>query len=466
MGLMTRFARLCVTAALLAASTASLGAETSIAGQWAGAAFFRGGSVSVRLDIVATDEGISAVLDIPESKLVRFTVPEARYDGRRLTFDVPGEWDLAMFRDIGIPPAEQVIHYEGVHKRDRMVGTLRLASASFDLDLERRSSSSQPPHDVPYDREEVTFRNGEVMLAGTLYLPRGETPFPRRRVRPRIRKRDPRCVCRRSRCAGARWDRRAHLRQARRGRIDRRELAGRDLRRARERCDDGCRDAREASPDRRTADRALWPQSGDVADRHGRGAERDVGFLIFASGSGVAVWEQEIYRATTFMRLAGFSESDIAECERYERLKFDVSRTGLGWDELAVLGKSLESARWFDDYAGAYATLGSARFWWLAAYHYDPTATLENTRVPVLGLFGENDLSFPIPIVVSRMESALAKAGNTDVTLHVISGAEHQLMVPQMRDGRPFRRVLSPEVLPMMIRWIQDPGHRSPDASI
>src|SRR5581483_9480693 len=125
-----------------------------------------------------------------------------------------------------------------------------------------------------------------------------------------------------------------------------------------------------------------------------------VGFLVFVSGSGIPVWEQEVYRTSAMMRAAGFSEAEIKQAESYQRQKFDVSRTGLGWPALDSLTKSLQkSTKWFDDYGNEYVSLSSARFWWLAAYHYDPTATLQHLTVPVLGMFGEKDLSFPIPLV-------------------------------------------------------------------
>jgi pimeloyl-ACP methyl ester carboxylesterase len=75
--------------------------------------------------------------------------------------------------------------------------------------------------------------------------------------------------------------------------------------------------------------------------------------------------------------------------------------------------------------------------------------------VPVLGLFGENDLSFPTPTVTARMSAAFRHARNCDVTLHVFPSAEHQLMVPQRYGDRVLRRVVTPELLPLMTAWIQ-----------
>jgi pimeloyl-ACP methyl ester carboxylesterase len=182
-----------------------------------------------------------------------------------------------------------------------------------------------------------------------------------------------------------------------------------------------------------------------------------VGFLIFASGSGIPVWEQDLFRTASMMRVEGFSDSEIVEAEAYSRLKFAVGRTGIGWARLDSTTRALEArgARWFNDYGQAYASLASARFWWLAAFGHDPRPILEQITVPVLGLFGEDDLSFPIPTVTARMGAAFRNAGNRDVTFRVFPRAEHQLMVPQRYGDRMLRRVVTPEFLPLMTAWIQ-----------
>ena len=61
------------------------------------------------------------------------------------------------------------------------------------------------------------------------------------------------------------------------------------------------------------------------------------------------------------------------------------------------------------------------------------------------------------------MRSDFARAHNCDVTLKVFAGAEHQLMIPQVYQGRVLRRVVSPEFVPTLIDWIT--AHARPGAS-
>jgi pimeloyl-ACP methyl ester carboxylesterase len=427
-------------------------AQQEVLGSWFGESAIPGGAFSLRVDIARSDSGISAVMDIPESALMRFPVPEARYSARSLVLSVPRKWGLAMFRDIGLAEDEQVIRFEGTSTGDSIYGTIRIAYANFPLTLHRYREAA-----IPYRREDVIFANGEVTLAGTLYLPSGRGPFP--------------IVLFTHGSGDATRD--AHTMEAdhlARGGIaalvyDKRGAGGSRGANWRVATFD------ELASDAEAGVRMLHARR-DIDARHiglygisqgtwliGMVAERsrDVAFLIFVSGSGIPVWEQEVYRAGAMMRAAGFSAADIAEAQAYDRRVFDVSRTGLGWPALDSVTKALRArqAPWLEDYALEYASLLSARFWWMAAYHYDPTPVLEHLTIPVLGLFGEKDLSFPVTTVIERMRTDLHHAGNRDVTLTVFPGAEHQLMVPQLYQGRALRRIVAPDYIPTLIAWVR-----------
>jgi pimeloyl-ACP methyl ester carboxylesterase len=58
---------------------------------------------------------------------------------------------------------------------------------------------------------------------------------------------------------------------------------------------------------------------------------------------------------------------------------------------------------------------------------YDPAPVLSRTRLPLLALFGENDVLVPPAENVEPMRRLLAQAGNADVTIRVIPGAAHDM---------------------------------------
>jgi pimeloyl-ACP methyl ester carboxylesterase len=433
------------------AAPASARAQSAIAGQWEGTAALPGGDLTVRFDVTPTDSGIAAVMDIPESKLIRFPVPEARFVNGELVLAVPPGWGLAMFRDIGLAPEEQVIRFAGRLLADSVAGRLRIAYADLPLVLHRFGPAAQP-----YRVEDVRFSNGDVVLAGSLFLPMGRGRFSvllfthgsGDRTRDSYRYEAERLAS--SGIAALVYDKRgagqsvgANWTVATFDELAGDAAAGVQYLRGR--------------PDINPGQIGLFGLSQGTWLIGMTAMKTPVGFLIFASGSGIPVWEQELYRTKSMMRVEGFSESEAAEAEAYERLGFAVGRTGIGWARFDSTTRALQArgARWFKDFGQAYASLSSARFWWLAAWGHDPTPILEQITVPVLGLFGENDLSFPTPTVTARMSAAFRHARNCDVTLHVFPSAEHQLMVPQRYGDRVLRRVVTPELLPLMTAWIQ-----------
>lgn len=425
-------------------------AQVTARGAWVGTVPIPGRSLELRLDVAGADSAPSAVMDIPESKLIRFPVPSVRRIGDRLQISVPPKWGLAMFRDIGLSGDEQIIDFDGAIYRDSIAGTLTVAYAKFPLTLARVNEAV-----LPYRREDVTFRNGDVVLSGTLYLPKAKGPFPVLEFthgsgdRTRDAYAPEADHLARAGIAALVYDKRGAGRSTGGNWV----VATFD-----ELASDAAAgvDYLATRPDIDKRHIGLFGLSqgtwliGMVADR-----SPHVGFLVFVSGSGIPVWEQEIYRTTAMMRAEGYTEPELQAAERYQRQKFEVSRTGIGWPTLDSLTKALQkSAKWFNDYGNEYVSLSSARFWWLAAYHYDPTKTLEHLTVPVLGMFGEKDLSFPIPLVPNRMRSDLRTAHNCDVTLRVFPGAEHQLMIPQIYEGRVLRRAVVPEFVPTLTDWI------------
>ena len=444
------------TAGVLFAST-TLRAQQNVAGTWYGAVSLAGGDFSLRVDLTRSDSGVAAVMSIRESKLIGFPVPDAQFVNRSLRLSVPKGWGLAMFRDIGLAEDEQIICFEGDVAGDSIPGTLQLAYAKFPMTL-RRAEAAAPS----IRQEAITFANGDVSLSGTLYLPERGNRFPAvvfthssgEHTRAGYAQEAERLAAvgvaalvydkrGAGKSTGANWT-----------------VATFD-----ELADDAAQAVRalRSRPDIDSRRIGLYGLSqgtwliGMVAARI-----PDIGFLVFVSGSGISVWEQEVYRTGAMMRAAGYSDAEVTEAQAYQRTKFAVARTGVGWRALDSLSKVLKQrpARWFDGYAQDYASLSSARFWWLAAFHYDPMPVLEHLTMPVLGLFGDKDLSFPIPAVVDSMRAAFRRAGNKDVTLKVFAGAEHQLMVPQAYGGRMLRRVVTPEYLPTFVNWVMEHATR------
>src|SRR5262245_2683377 len=59
----------------------------------------------------------------------------------------------------------------------------------------------------------------------------------------------------------------------------------------------------------------------------------------------------------------------------------------------------------------------------------DPVAMRKRVRVPGLARFGADDHTVPVAEHVERMRGALAAAGNADVAVRVVPGADHGLFL-------------------------------------
>ena len=189
-------------------------------------------------------------------------------------------------------------------------------------------------------------------------------------------------------------------------------------------------------------------------------AARDSGiaFLVSIAGSGIGAAEQETYRTGALMQRDGYSDADIERARAFQRQKFHVARTGLGWDALDSTMKRLraDSVPWFPGYGTGAATrsLASLRLFGVLQFNYDPTRDLRRIQAPVLVIMGEQDRVFPPEIVIERMRAGLGAGGNRRVTSHIIREAGHGLTSVQSFQGKPFRRAVSPAFLQTLLDWV------------
>jgi len=189
-----------------------------------------------------------------------------------------------------------------------------------------------------------------------------------------------------------------------------------------------------------------------------------VKFLVSISGSGMSAAEQETYRTGALMKRERFNDDEIARAQAFQRAKFVVAKTGIGWEALDSTMKKLraDSVRWFPGYGtgGATSRLSSLRLLGVLQFNYHPAPDLRKIRVPTLVLMGEEDVVFSPATVVSRMRQYLSEAGNTQVTTTILPRVAHGMSEVQHFRGRPFRRAISPAFLETLSDWVVRATHR------
>jgi len=191
-------------------------------------------------------------------------------------------------------------------------------------------------------------------------------------------------------------------------------------------------------------------------------AERDpaIAFLVYISGGAMSAAEQETYRTGALMRREGFPPEEIARAQAFQRRKFAVARTGLGWEQLDAEMRRMraDSVRWFPGYGtgAATRTLAGLRMYGVMQFNYDPRADLTRIRAPILLIMGENDVVFPPDSVVARMRETLTRAGHRELTARVLPRTSHGMAVIQTVDGKPFRGVISEEFVRLLADWVAE----------
>lgn len=454
------------TAASVCAAVAQRPGTPSIEGEWYGVADVRPDSglpVSVRLSVAMRGGTVRVSLTLPESRQIGLEIPSpysdsasASYSGGVLRAELTPDIGFGFIGNLGLPREEERIRFEGrLAGPDRLAGRLSITRYASPVTLRR----GRPP--AGHRAEEVRFRNPHdgLRLGGTLVLPPGAGPFP---AVVFVTGSDPDTrdawlyeagVLARRGVASLLYDKRG---------VGESAGASHDL----ASWDDLAGDVEGALAYLRSRTGVVdASRIGLVGQSQGtwmlsKVGARDPGlsFFVFISGNGMSAGEQETYRTGALMAAAGFPAAEVERARAFQRQKFEVARTGLGWSALdsAMARMRADSVRWFPGYgAGAAArSLALLRLYGVLQFNYDPRPDLRRIRAPVLVVMGERDVVFPPALVVQRMTESLAEGGNRRVTTHVVPGASHGLMTVQTVGGRPFRRAISEEFLRVMGDWV------------
>lgn len=177
-------------------------------------------------------------------------------------------------------------------------------------------------------------------------------------------------------------------------------------------------------------------------------ASRDphVAFLILQSATGVTFAGQNLHQTELQMRRLGLTDPEVHEAMQFQMLKHRYARTGEGWEEYAAALQAGRSKSW--------SSLGGPirpDDWWWRWYRtkmdVDPASIIKHVRAPVFAVWGELDPLIPVAQSREIFARTLASAGNRDVTLLIIPGADHSL-------NRPAGPNPAPEYLDGMLAWI------------
>lgn len=319
--------------------------------------------------------------------------------------------------------------------------------------LRVRLTPSGPP---PYRIEEVRFRNGDVELVGSLYLPPGPGPHPGIVVvhgsgpqgREMLEYRSWGDYFARLGLATLVYDKRGvgasggdYQRDSAFTALTGDALGAVQL----------LRDRAEVDPNRVGINGAS--QAGWIAYRAAR--DPRVAFLALLVPPSVSVAEQEIIRVRAQLRQEGYSEEAVAQAVAHTRLLLAVAGTGLGWSGLAESTAEIADEPWAESVHRPDA-LEDLR-WWRDHAAVDPRPDLAALRVPLFAVFSAGDPIVPALDNAGPLRDLAARTSGADITVVTVPRGNHRLEIAagMAPDGRWHLPRISREALASLERWIR-----------
>ncbi|HEX9727331.1 MAG TPA: alpha/beta fold hydrolase [Gemmatimonadales bacterium] len=393
------------------------------AGMWEGEVRVGETTLPLTVSLASEGSGWRGMVNLQSHYALEYPLRDVEFNDQRISF---------AFADL-LPPAT----FDGLVERGRIRGEFRSQLPADTLrgtfDLWRR-----PPAAVPYSADEARFRNAELELAGTVFRPRTPGRHP---AIVFVHGSGPQ-----TRDSYIRW---FADRFARAGFVtliyDKRGTGasgGERWPRTVGSFGDLAEDALAAvrylrkEPAVEPTRIGVWglSQGAWIAALAAMRGPESVGFLVMLSGGGVSPAEQELYDDEVKLRDLGFDEAAIAEALSYLRLADQYVRTQSDddWNRFATAREEARRRPWYP-YLDRFPQIlpREAPLWrgLRTDLDYDPTPALRTLRVPVLAVLGEEDRLTPARETAQRIRGALEDAGNRQLTVQLLPGADHALMV-------------------------------------
>jgi pimeloyl-ACP methyl ester carboxylesterase len=300
-----------------------------------------------------------------------------------------------------------------------------------------------------YRREEVTFRNGDITLAGTLTLPSGDSPHPAvifvhgSGAASRERNRFYADLFARHGIATLIYDKRGvgastgDWRYVHLSDLAEDALAGVRMLKSR----------RDINPNQIGI--FGGSQGGWVAPL-AASRSNDLAFVITSAGSAFSPTQLAKWRSITYVRNAGYPDEVVERVSALMDLQFDlICREGWerGWEKYEAELRQVRNEAWYPLLSAVRNPLNGSWFMpYTASIDFDPVPVYENLNVPVLAILGEADPLVPAQGTTAILER-IQREKNKDITIAVLAGADHNMNRPT--GARPV-----PEYAETMISWI------------
>ena len=465
-----RWYRVFALTLLVVASSSMAQDAAKVVGDWSGALDVGAMKLRLILHITRSDDGsLRATMDSVDQSAMGIPVDEVRFDGRTLVTilrSINGSYEATL------DEAGRTLTgtwKQGVNALP-LVFTRTEDAASL---LPKRPQEPEPP--FPYDSRDVTFRNGDVTLAGTLSVPEGAGPFPAVLLISGSgpQNRDEAIMGHKPFLVLA-----DHL--ARNGiavlRFDDRGVGKSTGSFADATTKDFASDVEVGVAYLRTLKEIDSKRIGLIGHSEGgivapmvAARSPDVNFLVLMAGAGVPLEELLREQARLLLKANGADDAYIARNEALAKRMFAIAKAERDLavrkqrlqdlaqsiiDSVAATGQPLPDG----DKAGIEGSVEMLATPWMSyLLAYDPAATLRRVRVPVLAINGELDLQVSPSQNLPAIKAALEAGGNRDVTTLELPKLNHLFQTATTGNTTEYGTIeetIAPVALKVVTDWI------------
>jgi pimeloyl-ACP methyl ester carboxylesterase len=390
--------------------------QKSIEGHWEGAMVREGASLPVSFDFTNEAAGLKASFNSPTQRAMGIPLQKVSFASLKIHFELVGDATTIVF--------------DGDLNGDDISGQFRENDAKGTFSL-KRIEAKLPT----FKQEEVSFRNGNITLSGTLLSPLTKDPHPA-------------VVFLHGSGAEGRFASRFLAEYFTRYGIatliyDKRGVGKSTGDWKQSNFDDLATDAIAAIHFLQQCKEINAQKIGIYGHSQGgmiaplvASRSKDVAFVISGAGSAIPLHEAEVNSITNQVRAKGISGNEFADAIVFIKMWVNVTRTGQNWEQFDAAIEKVRGTKWFpvlhvppkDNWSWAFHK---------RVYDYNAADYWAKVDIPVLLIYGERDIYVPVAQSISNIDRALNKAGNKDYTIIMLPRASHAFNV-EPEAGQPF----------------------------
>jgi hypothetical protein len=181
----------------------------------------------------------------------------------------------------------------------------------------------------------------------------------------------------------------------------------------------------------------------------------EVAWVVDVSGAAVTLAEQIRHEMANTARRAGLSDEGVEAVLEIQRLAEGYVETG-AWEPYAEALEAAAGEPW-EEIAGGFPDTSDAPIWnWIRLnVSYDPIPHWKAVDVPVLVVYGAEDEEDNLPVdeSVKRLEQAFSESGDDDRTIRIFLDAGHALWAT---DATQENLKLHPDLVALLELWIRE----------